>query len=195
MENGDYVLTESPKYTEIGQYKIKFSVSSPSYYKTSYSETDIIIMGVKDEYKKDYKIVGKEYLVVNNPNTYLNDLKSVFNFFDLKVNYLINYYDEYNGILKTNDQLILKDDPLMYLHDKSYTVSVLGEVTGDGKINYLDYVNVYNHIYKSKHPESNKKLLSGAYLISADMSDDGKINYLDYVKIYNKIKELKGGSN
>lgn len=76
-----------------------------------------------------------------------------------------------------------------------YTNIVTGDATGDGKINYLDYVNVYNHIQKTKHPESDKKLLVNEYLIAGDMSGDGKINYLDYVNIYNKIKELKGGSN
>ena len=71
---------------------------------------------------------------------------------------------------------------------------VSGDTNGDGKINYLDYVNVYNHIQKVKHPELNKQLLENVYLIAADMSDDNKISYLDYVKIYNKIKELKGGN-
>lgn len=71
---------------------------------------------------------------------------------------------------------------------------VSGDTNGDGKINYLDYVNVYNHIQKIKHPESTKKVLTGEYLAAADMARDSKINYLDYVKIYKKIKELKGGN-
>lgn len=75
-----------------------------------------------------------------------------------------------------------------------YTNIIRGEVTGDGKINYLDYVSIYNHIQKVKHPELTKKELKNEYLVSGDISLDGKINYLDYVKIYNKIKELKGGN-
>ncbi len=71
---------------------------------------------------------------------------------------------------------------------------VSGDVNGDGKINYLDYVTVYNHIQKVKYPDSSKKELINEYLISADISEDGKVNYLDYVQIYNKIKELKGGN-
>ena len=59
----------------------------------------------------------------------------------------------------------------------------------------MDYVNVYNHIQKTKHPDSNKRLLVNEFLSAGDMSGDNKINYLDYVRIYNKIKELKGGSN
>ena len=76
-----------------------------------------------------------------------------------------------------------------------YTNIIRGDITGDGIIDYLDYVYVYNHIYKSKHPESDKLLLDGASLVAADASNDDIVDYLDYVKIYNKIKELKGGSN
>ncbi len=76
-----------------------------------------------------------------------------------------------------------------------YTNVVSGDTNGDGKINYLDYVKVYNHIQKVKHPELSKKLLENEYLEAADMSGDNRVNYLDYVKIYNKIKELKGESN
>ncbi len=76
-----------------------------------------------------------------------------------------------------------------------FTNVVSGDSSGDGKVNYLDYVYVYNHIQKTKHPESNKQLLVGAYLKAGDMSNDNNITYLDYVFIYNKIKELKGGNN
>ena len=48
-----------------------------------------------------------------------------------------------------------------------YIISILGDVNGDGKINYLDYVTVYNHIYKSKHPESSKKLLENEYFLNS----------------------------
>ena len=51
---------------------------------------------------------------------------------------------------------------------------------------------IYNHIYKTKHSNSDKNLLYGEFLVSADMNNDSKINYLDYVAIYKKIKELKG---
>jgi hypothetical protein len=74
-----------------------------------------------------------------------------------------------------------------------YVNIVRGEVTGDGVLNYLDYVNLYNHIYKTKNPDSDRKLLVGPYLRAADMASDNTINYLDYVMIYNKIQDLKGG--
>ena len=96
------------------------------------------------------------------------------------------------SIIKTGDIVLIRiNNSLNY----EYKISYLGDTNGDGKINYLDYVNVYNHIQKVKHPESTKKLLKNEYLMAADMSNDGNITYLDYVKIYKKIKELKGGAN
>lgn len=77
----------------------------------------------------------------------------------------------------------------------SYTNIIRGDVNGDGKINYLDYVSIYNHIQKVKNPDLEKKELKDVYLISSDMNNDSKVNYLDYVKVYNKIKELKGDTN
>ena len=76
-----------------------------------------------------------------------------------------------------------------------YTNIIRGEITGDGIVNYMDYVYVYNHIYKTKHPDSNKILLTNEYMLAADADNDGVIGYLDYVEVYNKIKELKGVSN
>ena len=76
-----------------------------------------------------------------------------------------------------------------------YTNIVTGDTNGDGKITYLDYVKIYNHIQKEKHPESDKNQLENEYLIAGDLNEDNKITYLDYVKIYNTIKEFKGGTN
>lgn len=104
------------------------------------------------------------------------------------------------------DYKLIDDKIVLYTGAKTYiykngelflelTNIVPGDTNGDGKINYLDYVKVYNHIQKVKHPETSKKLLENEYLMAADISGDDRINYLDYVKIYKKIKELKGGTN
>lgn len=71
--------------------------------------------------------------------------------------------------------------------EKEFINVVRGDVNGDGKISYLDYVKVYNHIQQNQ--------LTGAYLKAADLSKDNKVSFMDYVKIYNKIEELKGGNN
>lgn len=93
-------------------------------------------------------------------------------------------------VLKTGDIIkVVLNGTQVY----EYRVALLGDTSGDGKVSYLDYVNVYNHIQKVKHPESGKVLLVDEYLLAADLSGDGKVNYLDYVQVYNKIKEQKRG--
>ena len=134
---------------------------------------------------------NKKYIDKIDINTTVDNFKKNI---DLNIGYSIdvNYKTvENKNLLYTGSKTkIYKNNNLII----EYTNIIRGEVTGDAKINYLDYVNVYNHIQKVKHPELDKKELKNEYLISADMSGDGKVNYLDYVQIYNKIKELKGGN-
>lgn len=134
---------------------------------------------------------NKKYIDKIDINTTVDNFKKNI---DLNIGYSIdvNYkiVDNKNLIYTGSKTKIYKNNNLII----EYTNIIRGEVTGDAKINYLDYVNVYNHIQKVKHPELDKKELKNEYLISADMSGDKKVNYLDYVQIYNKIKELKGGN-
>ena len=72
-----------------------------------------------------------------------------------------------------------------------YAISVRGDTNGDGRLSFVDYVNVYNHIKKVMHPElTNKTLLVNEYLYAAEMTSNTtiNINFADYVAIYNKIK-------
>lgn len=55
-----------------------------------------------------------------------------------------------------------------------------GDVNGDGKVSSLDYIQIKNHIMKTK-------VLSGDALLRADVNGDGKVSSLDYIKIKNHI--------
>ena len=66
------------------------------------------------------------------------------------------------------------------LAGKTYTLVMLGDVSGDGKISATDYVKIKNRIMGT-----NK--LSGAYKEAADVNRDGKISATDYVKVKNQI--------
>lgn len=133
-----------------------------------------------------------KYIDMIEVNTNVDDFKSKITLSD---GYTVDVdgisIDEKKMLYTGGKVRIYKGDDLY----AEYTCVIRGDVTGDGKINYLDYVYVYNHIYKSKHPESDKVLLEKENLIAADASLDNEVGYLDYVRIYNKIKELKGGSN
>lgn len=69
------------------------------------------------------------------------------------------------------------------VEDKEYTLVVLGDVNGDGKITPLDYVKIKNNIM-------NITKLEGVYISAGDVNKDGKITPLDYVKVKNHIMNM-----
>ena len=150
------------------------------------------------QWKEAYSYIINKYSYDDN-NKYIDQIEINTTVDDFKKNIVLNTGYSIDVSYKTID-----GKNLLYTGSKTkiynnnnliieYTNIIRGDVNGDGKINYLDYVNVYNHIQKVKHPELDKKELQNEYLVSANMSGDDKVNYLDYVQIYNKIKELKGG--
>ncbi len=191
MDGVNYNLAELPKFKEVGEYTVYYKIQADGY-DDLLGSNKINIYGIQSlDATLDLK--GSVLVAQDYSNSFKNIAKKI-NVFSSQ--YSIQHYDKNNNLVsndltKTGDRMII-----LINNEKAYeyVISVLGDVSGDGKLNYLDYVAVYNHIMKIKHPESNKKRLQNEYLLSADTSGDGKINYLDYVKIYNKIKELKGGT-
>lgn len=68
------------------------------------------------------------------------------------------------------------------VEDKEYTLVVLGDVNGDGKITPADYVRIKNDIMETTP-------LEGVYKIGADVNRDGKITPADYVRVKNHIMD------
>ena len=68
------------------------------------------------------------------------------------------------------------------IEDKEYTLVVLGDVNGDGKITPADYVRIKNDIMETTP-------LEGIYKIGADVNRDGKITPADYVRVKNHIMD------
>lgn len=192
-DNKNYNLESIPKYKEVGEHKVYYKVNSYGYNELSGSNK-IKIYGIKSFDKslelKDNVLIVKDFNI---------DFENISNKIDVYAkNKIIAHYDNNNKLLnnkltKTGDKININ---INGEKDYKYSIAILGDVSGDGKINYMDYVGVYNHIYKNNHPESNKKLLTNEYLYAANIYNaDNKINYLDYVKIYNTIKKLNGGNN
>lgn len=177
-----------------GLHNVTISLKSPDYIWSDGTSEPVIFT---------YEIVPAP-LVSLDPSLVLRDSKltiqnNSFHYVSSQLTDLTSscIYQHYNkagepaaaDIMKTGDLIKITQGGTQV---SEYRVVFLGDVSGDGKINYLDYVNVYNHIQKSKHPDSDKKSLVDEYLLAADVSGDDKVNYLDYVKIYNQIKSSKG---
>ena len=67
------------------------------------------------------------------------------------------------------------------LNDKTYTIVVLGDVSGDGKASAGDYVLIKNHIMQTN------LIKDSLSQNAADVNKDGKISAGDYVLIKNYI--------
>ena len=69
---------------------------------------------------------------------------------------------------------------------KTYTLVMLGDVNGDGKVKSTDYILIKNYIMDSK-----KSALTGQKLTAADVNGDGKVKSTDYVLIKSYIMNGK----
>lgn len=66
----------------------------------------------------------------------------------------------------------------------TFTIVVRGDVSGDGKVNTLDLLNVQKSLLGLKS-------LSGVYSTAGDVSGDGKVNTLDLLNIQKSILGIK----
>lgn len=132
------------------------SGSSPRTY-----DLTVVILGTETDSSgnKWYKIQSDTAL--NNDRT------------DTKWNNVYNFSKDYLYIPASNVTIVEKGDSVVPSFLK-------GDVNGDGKVSSLDYIQVKNHIMKSK-------VLSGESLERADVNQDGKVTSLDYIKIKNHI--------
>ena len=83
-------------------------------------------------------------------------------------------------VLKTGDVLTITDN----IKTLSYTISIKGDVDGDGKISSNDYVKIKNYIMEASGSE-----LDVSKSVAADIDNNGAIGSADYVKIKNIIME------
>ena len=68
---------------------------------------------------------------------------------------------------------------------KTYTIIVLGDVNGDGKVNTGDTLAMSQHIEKFK------SITGTNYLEAADVNRDGKINTGDSLSLRQHVEDFK----
>ena len=64
--------------------------------------------------------------------------------------------------------------------EQEYTIVMIGDINGDGKISPADYVKIKNNIMGTNS-------LEGVFNIAADVNGDSKVTPADYVKVKNHI--------
>lgn len=168
------LLTTIPKNTQIDILQKDVSNSNGyNWYKVKYGSY------------KGY--VASQYLNVNNSNNNNNNNDNKSDEIKLNDEYakvdgsilivkptstIKNIANSASGTLKTGEKV--------KVGSKSYTVAMLGDANGDGKVNSADLLKVVNHL-------NGNSTLTSTYKASADINEDGKINSADLLKIVNHL--------
>ena len=92
-------------------------------------------------------------------------------------------YDSNNNIVSENDSII-GTGSIVETNNREYSIIIVGDSSGDGRINSADLLKVIKHL-KTTAPLGEKQQLA------ADCTYDGNINSADLLKI---IKFLKGNT-
>lgn len=176
--NDEYILDDSPTYTEPGTYTIKYKLFIDNNYTEIYGEHTLTIES----------FLQTPSYVINNNNFVLKDLAT-------SIDQAVEALENYTGLslnshanadgspaesnkLKTGD--ILKFTTNTGTID--YTVIVKGDVDGDGGIGIIDYIRIKKDIMDTTK-------LSGIYFAAADMNENDTIDIIDYIRIRKKIME------
>ena len=85
-----------------------------------------------------------------------------------------------SDIIKTGQTISITDGTTTF----TYTISIQGDVDGDGNIGATDYVKIKNYIMEKENSE-----LNIAQSLAADVDGNNEIGATDYVKIKNSIME------
>ena len=168
------LLTTIPKNTQIDILQKDVSNSNGyNWYKVKYGSY------------KGY--VASQYLNVNNSNNNNNNNDNKSD--EIKLNDEYAKVDGSTLIVKPTSTIkniansasgTLKTGEKVKVGSKSYTVAMLGDANGDGKVNSADLLKVVNHL-------NGNSTLTSTYKASADINEDGKINSADLLKIVNHL--------
>lgn len=86
---------------------------------------------------------------------------------------------ELNSVLSTGDKLIVYNRDIKV---DEYTVSILGDINGDGKTSVSDVSKLFQY-YRQKIT------MEDIYIISGDVTDDSEIKLSDIAKLFQYVRE------
>ncbi len=135
--------------------------------------TDIIALSSSDISSSKYKIDISAGIISRIPaGTALSQFKS-----NLKTSRDITVTDA-NGKAITDKNALIPTGAVLTLSDRigALTLSVIGDVNGDGKATITDFIQIKSHLL------SGGKTLNGIVLTSADVNLDSKVSITDFVK-------------
>jgi len=174
INNFEYDLNEMPKFTEIGEYIVNYKVIYGSNVEFLGSNK-VKIYGIE---KMDESLLLKDnILLITDQENSLIEISKKINIYSKTST--ITHFDKNNNIINT-DTIKTGDRIIIYINNfnyAEYTISLLGDVTGDGLINIADVIKIADHTI-------NQNVLVKDYeKIASDVTGDNIINIADVVKI------------
>ena len=173
-DSGEYTLVDTPQYTEIGTYVIKYKVFKNDNYTEYYGERTLNIIASKGYEINNY--------TVDDVNNYITDIiiNTEVNTFTpniiLSYGYGI-YVDSKNidgkDLLYTGGKTTITFGTTTY---KEFTNVVIGDTNGDAVINSGDLLRIRQHLLNSNH-------LTGVYFLASDINGDNSVNSGDLLRV------------
>jgi len=174
INNYNYDLDELPKFSEVGEYVVNYKVTC-SFCNELIGSNKVIIYGI-EEIDSSLKLENNVLLVTNQSNSF-TDISNKIKLF--ASSYSISHYDQNNREVNT-DTVGTGHKLVINISDSEkieYTISILGDVTGDGIVNIADVIKIADHTIKGNI------LINDYELKAVDVTGDNIINIADVIKI------------
>ena len=159
---------------------ILFAISFINSSSNATSDKQALSTNPHDIFKQDLTIVEDQYVVLNTPTS-----KNSFLTSSLSSNAYSSVINTDTARVKTGD-IVSVYSTASSEHLGDFTISVKGDLNGDGEVNLNDVAKVYQY-YK------NRISLSRAAQIAGDVTNTGSISLGDVAKIYQFSKGKIGG--
>ena len=185
-ENGDYVLDDTPKYSEVGVYRTYYMLHQKNFNDYYGYRTLVIEPFLSENYYSNEKTFFESNVISKvHPNidwdSFISNLSLGSGFrFELGSN-------ETKEIMYTGQKIKLirnvdSSDSLF----KEYTVSVKGDLNGGGTVNATDMISLRRYIKMVLNEEN----VDSCYILAGDFTGNGKINANDMIGLRSYIKEV-----
>lgn len=172
LNTSELSLTVNEKISYLDAIKIKISLV---YSKRTVLSTELVIYTEELPFKYD-RISETDVIYGIEPGTSFED---IFAEFGLSEAFELKAFDAQNTLIENTDTAgtgsklqILKDGDVVF----EKTVLIIGDCSGDGKVNSTDFMMIKMHIFATS-------LLDGIYLEAADTNGNGAVNSTDFMQI------------